>query len=361
MSILSKKPNHTHRYQSPLKKAKRQTFLQDITNKPRTKRGRAPSDLQTRRTKARLGDKRSSQPRETKDLAGKVIINVPASKSLDCVDFELSLLHLSAKGSNAYDPEIIKNLKSNEERNFDSIVPVIQEDINDGMRSILVDWLVDVHMEYKLCPPTLHLTVNLVDRYLSRKIVTKKILQLLGITCMLVAAKYEEVHPPTIDDFVYITDNTYTRLQLLQMEQDVLNTLQFRLTVPTSRSFLESFIHAAESQKKNENLHPLAYFLADLTLQHSIFTRYRPSVVAASVVSLALDTLNLPFWNLTLSKCTGYEICNLELCLKDLHKVFVSARDSQLQAVINKYSLDDFLRISKNVAASPKPFSFGAT
>ena len=89
-----------------------------------------------------------------------------------------------------------------------------QPDINHSMRAILVDWLVEVAEEYKLLPQTLYLTINYIDRFLSAMSVLRGKLQLVGTACMLVAAKFEEIYPPEVSDFVYITDDTYTTKQV---------------------------------------------------------------------------------------------------------------------------------------------------
>lgn len=81
-----------------------------------------------------------------------------------------------------------------------------QEEINVKMRRILIDWLIDVHMKFKLLPETLFITINLVDRYTELKQIKRKNYQLIGVTCMLIASKYEEIYPPFIKDFIYITD-----------------------------------------------------------------------------------------------------------------------------------------------------------
>jgi len=83
------------------------------------------------------------------------------------------------------------------------------------MRTILVGWLVEVHLKFKLLPETLFLTVNLIDRYCQIKQVERKNYQLLGVTAMLVASKYEEIYAPEIRDFVYITDKAYTKEEIL--------------------------------------------------------------------------------------------------------------------------------------------------
>jgi G2/mitotic-specific cyclin-B, other len=83
--------------------------------------------------------------------------------------------------------------------------------INERMRAILVDWLVEVHLKFKLVPETLYLTINLIDRYLERKEVSRPKLQLVGVTCLLIASKYEEIYPPELRDLVYICDRAYAK------------------------------------------------------------------------------------------------------------------------------------------------------
>merc|ERR1719238_2337470 len=102
-----------------------------------------------------------------------------------------------------------------------------QADINEKMRGILVDWLVEVHQKYKLKPETLYLAVNLIDRFLEKRQASRKKLQLVGVTGMLIAAKYEEIYPPEIRDFVYITDKAYTKEEILSMVVQMLSVLEF--------------------------------------------------------------------------------------------------------------------------------------
>lgn len=104
-----------------------------------------------------------------------------------------------------------------------------QQDINESMRAILVDWLIDVHLKFKLLPETLFLTVNLIDRYLSLKPMARGKLQLLGVAALLISTKYEEIYPPTCKDMVYITDNAYSKEDILAMESNVLIALDFNI------------------------------------------------------------------------------------------------------------------------------------
>lgn len=82
------------------------------------------------------------------------------------------------------------------------------------MRSILVDWLVEVAEEFQLHLDTLYLAIAYTDRYLSRVSVPRSKLQLVGTTSLYIAAKFEEIHPPDIGEFAYITDDTYTKKQV---------------------------------------------------------------------------------------------------------------------------------------------------
>lgn len=125
-----------------------------------------------------------------------------------------------------------------------------QPEINAKMRSILVDWLVEVAEEYKLCADTLYLAVGYLDRLLTVHRVPRAQLQLVGITCMWIAAKYEEIYPPNVNEFTYITDNTYSKEQLVAMEEEVLKKLKYELTVPTAKTFLRRMLQVRGKDKK---------------------------------------------------------------------------------------------------------------
>ena len=106
------------------------------------------------------------------------------------------------------------------------------------MRAILVDWIIEVHLRFKMLPETLFLTVNLIDRYLEKKQIMRTRLQLLAVAALLIASKYEEIYVPEISDFVFITDKAYTKEEILEMESSILITLEFNITVPSSYRFL---------------------------------------------------------------------------------------------------------------------------
>ena len=98
-----------------------------------------------------------------------------------------------------------------------------QTEVLPKMRAVLIDWINDVHLQYRFMQETFHMAVSIIDRYLQASTrTTRKNLQLVGITALFIASKYEELYPPEVKDFVYITDDTYNRNQVLDMEKHIL-------------------------------------------------------------------------------------------------------------------------------------------
>nr|XP_058132924.1 cyclin-A1 isoform X2 [Dasypus novemcinctus] len=169
-----------------------------------------------------------------------------------------------------------------------------QPDITEAMRAILVDWLVEVGEEYRLRAETLYLAVNFLDRFLSCMSVLRGKLQLVGTAAVLLASKYEEIYPPEVDEFVYITDDTYTKRQLLRMEHLLLKVLAFDLTVPTTNQFLLQYLRRHGVCAVTENL---AKYAAELSLlEADPFLKHLPSVIAAAAYCLANYTVNRRLW-----------------------------------------------------------------
>ena len=160
-----------------------------------------------------------------------------------------------------------------------------QRDITTNMRAILVDWLVEVSQEYRLQNETLYLSINYLDRFLCHEPVLRGKLQLVGITCLFIASKYEEMTPQTVDEFVYITDNTYDRAEVLDMERKILVLLKFELTAVTSITFLRRYCKMLSLDTTTRHL---AAFLLELTLLDYFFTDARPSIVALGAVCVAV-------------------------------------------------------------------------
>ncbi|KAF8400732.1 hypothetical protein HHK36_014032 [Tetracentron sinense] len=222
-----------------------------------------------------------------------------------------------------------------------NFMETLQRDITQSMRGILVDWLVEVSEEYNLVPDTLHLTVYLIDRFLSQNYIERQRLQLLGITCMLIASKYEEICAPRVEEFCFITDNTYAKGEVLKMEIEVLNYLGFQLSAPTTKTFLRRFLRAAQASYKVSSLELefLANYLAELTLVEYGFLKFLPSLIAASAVFLARWTLDQSGdpWNPTLEHYTTYKASDMKATVLALQDLQLNTHGCSLNSIREKY------------------------
>lgn len=220
-----------------------------------------------------------------------------------------------------------------------------EQEINARMRTILVDWLVQVHLRFHLLQETLFLTVQLIDRYLQVQSVSKSKLQLVGVTAMFVAAKYEEMYPPEINDFVYITDNAYTKSQIRNMEMLMLEALNFAVGKPLCLHFLRrnSKAGGADAQK-----HTLAKYLMEMTLPEYDFVQYDPSEIAAAALNLAMQLLEPDVeWSSTLVHYSNYTDAHLAPIVKKMAILIQKSVKSKYQAVRTKFSSSKFMRISQ--------------
>ncbi|XP_052160134.1 cyclin-A1-1 [Oryza glaberrima] len=260
--------------------------------------------------------------------------------------------------------DIYMHLREAETRKRPStdFMETIQKDVNPSMRAILIDWLVEVAEEYRLVPDTLYLTVNYIDRYLSGNEINRQRLQLLGVACMLIAAKYEEICAPQVEEFCYITDNTYFRDEVLEMEASVLNYLKFEVTAPTAKCFLRRFVRVAQVSHEDPALHLefLANYVAELSLLEYNLLSYPPSLVAASAIFLAkfiLQPAKHP-WNSTLAHYTQYKSSELSDCVKALHRLFSVGPGSNLPAIREKYTQHKYKFVAKKPCPPSIPTEF---
>ncbi|KAL5574638.1 hypothetical protein UlMin_016337 [Ulmus minor] len=288
------------------------------------------------------------------DESGNASANI-TSKTPDIVDVDAD--HKDPQLCCFYASDIYYNLRVAElaRRPCSNFTKTIQRDITESMRGILVDWLVEVSEEYKLVPDTLYLTVYLIDRYLTQHYMERHRLQLLGITCMLISSKYEEICAPRVEEFCFITDNTYTKEEVLGMEIQVLKHFDFQLFAPTAKTFLRRYLRAAQASYKipSLELEYLANYLAELTLLEYGFLNFLPSIIAASAVFLSrwtLDQSNHP-WNTTLEHYTCYKASDLKTTVLALQDLQLNSNGCPLSAIRMKYRQEKF----KAVAALSSP------
>ncbi|KAJ8539597.1 hypothetical protein K7X08_013849 [Anisodus acutangulus] len=225
-----------------------------------------------------------------------------------------------------------------------------QFDINERMRAILIDWLIEVHYKFDLMEETLYLTVNLIDRFLAVQPVVRKKLQLVGVTALLLACKYEEVTVPVVEDLILISDKAYTRKEVLDMEKLMINTLQFNLSVPTANVFMKRFLKAAQSDKKVELL---SFFMTELSLVEYEMLRFPPSMLAAAAIFTAQCTLGVSKeWSKTCEKYSNYTRDQLLECSQLMVSFHQKAATGRLTGVHRKYSISKYGFVAKFPPAS---------
>jgi len=250
-----------------------------------------------------------------------------------------------------YMDEIYNHLKKIEFEDLPlkNYMNITQTDINEKMRLILLDWLVEVHIKFNLLTETLFITINLIDKYLSKKNIHRKFLQLLGITALLVACKYEEIYPPEIRELIHMTDNAYNKDQVLQMENEILNIVNFNITFPTSYKFLQIF-------KDKLNLDDKTFFrclyFTEVSLINYKSSYFNPSLVAAS--SLYFNIMNkdriskLDYDENNLFYITGYNKSNMTECFNCLNNAIkiLETIGNKYNSLRRKFKLDRYLNVA---------------
>lgn len=219
-----------------------------------------------------------------------------------------------------------------------------QPDINYSMRTILVDWLVEVSEEYRLHTETLFLAISYIDRFLSYMSVVRAKLQLVGTAAMFIASKYEEIYPPDLGEFVFITDDTYTKNQVLRMEQIMLKILSFDLCAPTSYVFINTY---AVLYNMPDQVKFLAMYISELALlEGDPFLQYLPSQISSAAVAIARYILDIPIWDRELEFITSYKLEDLKSVMLHLCRTHNLAATLSQQAIQEKYKQSKFMEVS---------------
>lgn len=244
--------------------------------------------------------------------------------------------------SSEYAVDIFSYMLAREERFIVHQYLDHQPDITASMRTILVDWLIEVQENFELFHETLYLAVKLVDLFLQKKEVKREYLQLVGATSMLIASKFEELSPPLVDDFLYLCDDAYTREELLKMETEILQQLDYDINIPVAYRFLRRFARAADASLET---HTLARYIAESTLQEYQFVGVKPSMLAACAMYLALRMNKLGGWTPTLYHYSGFTVEDMLPCAKNLNALLKTSLGGTA-TVRSKYSHEVFFKVA---------------
>ena len=263
-------------------------------------------------------------------------------------DFENSQENISFVGE--YLEEIYLNLLLEEKQTI--IKPKYgymkdQSEINEIMRAILIDWLIDVHLRFNLRQETLFMTVWLIDAYLSYAFILREKLQLLGITCLLISCKSHEIYYPQHKKFIEMTDGAYTKEEMLKMENEILKKLNFYVVYPNTYDFYNILSKMFKFERKHYYLGK--YFIESALIDYQMI-KYSSSVIAASCAYLVMKYYGIQGYQ----KLYNNFIVNdksPEDAIKDTAKeVYVMVDNlskSKLKAVKNKYSMEQFEKVGE--------------
>jgi cyclin B len=227
-----------------------------------------------------------------------------------------------------------------------------QKEINEKMRSILIDWLIDVHHKFRFSDETLFMTVFIIDRYLSVNQITKLKLQLLGITSLLIACKHEEIDLPKIDDFIYITDNAYVKDEVIRMENYILKVLNFELLYPSPIKFYEYLSIYFNFDKK---MHLMGKYLMESFLVDIKCTKYKPSIISSACCYIVLkffkfknyqESYDKKFYSLVTDDNSKYSEHDIKDCARDICLFVDNINKTKFLACQKKYSKPELEKVS---------------
>ncbi|KAK6347203.1 hypothetical protein TWF696_007277 [Orbilia brochopaga] len=198
---------------------------------------------------------------------------------------------MSRATADEYQEDILDHMERMEQETIPDVDSIdIQTEIQWFMRPYLLDFLIEAHIAFQLLPETLFLTVNLLDRYCSKRVVFKRHYQLVGCAAMLIAAKYgdKKDRVPTIRELQSMCCGLYEEDMFVQMERHVLQTLNWIIGHPTIDNFLQMILSEVSYDPEVEYM---ALYLSEIAMFHKDFVSTLPSVMARSSLALARHIL----------------------------------------------------------------------
>ena len=239
---------------------------------------------------------------------------------------------------NEYLDEIYINLLLEEKKFKNQINPEyfsFQKSINYKMRSILIDWIIEIHFYFKFLKKTLFQTVYIIDAYLSKKNIDKKFLQLLGVASLLISCKENEIIYPSLKKLIKLTDNAFSISELKNMEIKIMKTLNFDILSPTTEEFFE--INAEFFNFSDEHMCVGEYFLKCSLIGYNML-KYNQSTIAIACGYIIMKCFNLEGTDLILKNC-DFDIKEKEIknCAKELCFLIKDLFKSSLEVVKNIY------------------------
>jgi len=258
----------------------------------------------------------------------------------------------ASKNINEYLDDIYLNLQE-EEKEASDLVPEnylqIQPLVNDKVRAILIDWIVEIQQEdiLNFSERTLFLTIKIIDRYLSKKPIQTEYFQLLGIGALLIAMKHEEIKPATLEDLCVLTDNAYTREQLIEMELEILKAVNFQILVPTPYDFYQILAKALSLPFKAFNF---GLFFMEVFFLETGFNAISPSVLAIACIYISMKYFGIPNYSVCYDPVLNSMHLHHSYIKQVAQKVcfFINgfAQAKELKNIPNKFSSEKYGKVA---------------
>ncbi|KAK7867334.1 hypothetical protein R5R35_001110 [Gryllus longicercus] len=222
----------------------------------------------------------------------------------------------------------------------------LQKDLTSGMRTVVVDWMVELQENFELNHETLYLAVKILDTYLSKVLVKKTMLQLVAAASLFVASKYDERFPPSIEDHLYVCEGAYTKSQLMEMEISILKHIDYNLGFPISYRFLRRYARFAQVSMPTLTL---ARYILEYSLMDYSFISQSDSKLAAAALLLALKMKGTHEWSPNLQYASGYAVEDLKESTEKLNAMLhrIARSGLKLNSIKNKYSHKIFFEVAK--------------
>ena len=226
-----------------------------------------------------------------------------------------------------------------------------QNEISEQMRSILIDWLIDVHYKFQFRDETLFMTVLIIDRFCTIRQISRVKLQLLGITAMMIACKHEEIDLPKMEDFLYITDNAYSKKELVKLENDILMALNFELLYPSPIKFFEYLSVNFNFDKK---AHFMGKYLMETFLLDIKYVKYKASVISCACTYIVMKFLKMEGYQESYEKKFFLLNENEDLplghgvkdCAQDICILVDNIKNANYLSCYKKYSKKEFEKVA---------------
>lgn len=166
------------------------------------------------------------------------------------------------------------------------------------------------------------------------------------MTALLIATKYEEIYPPELKDLLSVSENKFSRTEVLAMERDMLSALEFNLTTPSAYRFLERFRRLSTTTVDDQTFF-FAQYIQEIALLDASLLKYRPSELAgASLILAAKNLKKVAIWNKEMEKATQLKEENMQKVADDVKSFVLEVNPKFLTTLKYKFSKQEYLDVA---------------